>query len=78
VVRDGQITLDDWRDDLPDDEELPFEAHIRPITFPVPGTAGEALQQLIVANYWPDEPEDREDFFWEYQVALGRPGSAHL
>jgi hypothetical protein len=72
VIRDGQVILDDWRDDLPDDEELPFEAHLRAITFPIPETADEALRQLIQANYWPDDPGEREDFFWHYREAMER------
>jgi hypothetical protein len=72
VVRDGQLILDDWRDEPSDDVEIPVEAQIREITFTIPRTAGDAWRQLIQAGYWPDEPAERDDFLWSYREALSR------
>jgi hypothetical protein len=76
-VRNGEILLEAWRYDLSDEEEdIPFEdpcwseVNVRQIMFPIPQTAEDALTLLIQADYWPDDPAEREDFFWDYRQAL--------
>jgi hypothetical protein len=72
AMRQGHVILQDWRPDGPDEEAPPAEGELRDIAFIIPETAEEAWRQLIRADCWPDTPEEREDFLWNYHTALQR------